>query len=51
MAVTPQVSGIVASVEVDDRDLVQKGQVLVRLDQNDASVALQQAESKLGHKD
>jgi membrane fusion protein, multidrug efflux system len=42
------VSGIVASVEVDDTDLVQKGQVLVRLDQNDASVALQQAESKLG---
>jgi membrane fusion protein, multidrug efflux system len=46
--VTPQVSGIVSPVEVDDTDLVEQGQVLVRLDQNDAKVALEQAESQLG---
>jgi len=48
VAITPQVSGIVASVEADDTQLVQRGQVLVRLDQNDAQVALEQAKAQLG---
>ncbi|MBV8214074.1 MAG: HlyD family efflux transporter periplasmic adaptor subunit [Verrucomicrobia bacterium] len=48
VAITPQVSGIVASVEADDTQLVQRGQVLVRLDQNDARVALEQAKAQLG---
>ena len=48
IAITPQISGIVASVEADDTQLVQRGQVLVRLDENDANVALQQAEAQLG---
>jgi membrane fusion protein, multidrug efflux system len=48
VAITPQVSGIVASVETDDTQLVQRGQVLVRLDQNDARVALAQAKAQLG---
>jgi len=41
ISVMPQVSGIVSSVEVDDTDLVEPGQVLVCLDQNDAKVALE----------
>ena len=48
VAITPQVSGIVASVVADDTQLVQRGQVLVRLDQNDARVALEQAKAQLG---
>ncbi|HTD15647.1 MAG TPA: HlyD family efflux transporter periplasmic adaptor subunit, partial [Chthoniobacterales bacterium] len=48
VVVTPQVSGIVSSVEADDTQLVQSGQVLVRLDQNDARVALEQAKAQLG---
>ncbi|MBV9876186.1 MAG: HlyD family efflux transporter periplasmic adaptor subunit [Verrucomicrobia bacterium] len=48
VAITPQISGIVASVEADDTQLVQRGQVLVRLDQNDAQVALAQAKAQLG---
>ncbi|MBV8225481.1 MAG: biotin/lipoyl-binding protein, partial [Verrucomicrobia bacterium] len=48
VAITPQLSGIVASVEVDDTQLVQYGQVLVRLDQNDVRVALEQAKAQLG---
>jgi membrane fusion protein (multidrug efflux system) len=48
VAITPQVGGIVASVDADDTELVQRGQVLVRLDQNDARVALEQAEAQLG---
>jgi membrane fusion protein, multidrug efflux system len=46
--ITPQVSGIVSAVDVDDTQLVQRGQVLIRLDQNDANVALEQAEAQLG---
>jgi membrane fusion protein, multidrug efflux system len=46
--ISPQVSGIVESIEVDDTDLVHHGQVLVRLDQSDTKVALQQAEAQLG---
>jgi membrane fusion protein, multidrug efflux system len=48
VAITPQVSGIVASVEADDTQVVQRGQVLIRLDQNDARVALDQAKAQLG---
>ena len=48
VAITPQVSGIVASVEADDTQLVKRGQVLVCLDQNDARVALEQAKAQLG---
>jgi membrane fusion protein (multidrug efflux system) len=48
VAITPQVSGIVASVETDDTQLVERGQVLVSLDQNDARVALEQAKAQLG---
>lgn len=44
----PRVTSTVVSINADDTDLVQKGQSLVVLDDSDAKVALQQAESALG---
>ncbi|MBV8584814.1 MAG: biotin/lipoyl-binding protein, partial [Verrucomicrobia bacterium] len=48
ISISPQVIGIVAAVYADNTDLVERGQVLVQLDQNDAKVALAQAEAQLG---
>lgn len=46
--ITPQVAGTVVAIEADDTQLVKAGQPLVRLDDTDARVALQQAEAQLG---
>src|SRR5215831_6490483 len=46
--ITPQVSGTVVAIAVDDTQFVQAGQPLVRLDDADAKVALDQAEAQLG---
>jgi membrane fusion protein (multidrug efflux system) len=45
--ITPQISGTVVSINADDTQFVKAGQPLVRLDQADAKVALDQAESQL----
>ncbi|MDB5811766.1 MAG: HlyD family secretion protein [Betaproteobacteria bacterium] len=45
--ITPQIAGTVIAVNADDTQFVNAGQVLVRLDQADAEVALEQAESNL----
>jgi membrane fusion protein (multidrug efflux system) len=46
--VTPAVAGIVREVRVADTDGVKRGDVLVMLDDTDASLALAQAEAELG---
>ena len=46
--ITAQQAGTVIAVQVDDTDVVKSGQVLVRLDSTDASLALQRAEAELG---
>ncbi|WP_374261175.1 efflux RND transporter periplasmic adaptor subunit [Zoogloea sp.] len=45
--ITPQIAGTVIAIDADDTQLVKAGQPLVRLDPNDAQVALQQAEAQL----
>ena len=45
--VSSQVSGTVVSIDADETDFVQKGQELVRLDDTDARIALQEAEDQL----
>jgi membrane fusion protein (multidrug efflux system) len=45
--ITPQISGTVVGIGVDDTQFVQAGAPLVRLDQADAKVALDQAEAAL----
>ncbi|MBS0365255.1 MAG: efflux RND transporter periplasmic adaptor subunit [Proteobacteria bacterium] len=45
--ITPQISGTVVGIGADDTQFVKAGQVLVRLDQADARVALEQAEAQL----
>jgi len=45
--ITPQVGGTVVAIQADDTDFVKAGQVLVKLDAADASVALAQAEAQL----
>ena len=45
--ITPQVAGTVVAIAADDTDKVQAGQVLVKLDQADARVALDQAQAQL----
>ncbi|MFP8966541.1 efflux RND transporter periplasmic adaptor subunit [Pokkaliibacter sp. CJK22405] len=46
---TPQVSGTVVSIAVDNGDFVEKGQTLVQLDPSDSEVQLQSAEAELAH--
>ncbi|MBT1075428.1 HlyD family efflux transporter periplasmic adaptor subunit [Geobacter grbiciae] len=46
--VTPSVSGTISDVLVTDTQTVKKGDVLVRVDQTDARLALAQAEADLG---
>ncbi|RBW47111.1 EmrA/EmrK family multidrug efflux transporter periplasmic adaptor subunit [Psychromonas sp. B3M02] len=48
VTLSPEISGTVSKVVVDEGDYVEKGQVLVSLDNSDAKVALQEAEAKLG---
>jgi len=45
--ITPQISGTVVSIGADDTQFVKSGQSLVRLDQADAKVALDEAEAQL----
>ena len=45
--ITPQISGTVVGIGADDTQFVKVGQPLVRLDQADARVALDQAEAQL----
>ena len=45
--ITPQVGGTVMAILADDTDFVKAGQPLVKLDQADAKVALDQAEANL----
>src|SRR6202521_1543691 len=45
--ITPQISGTVIGIGADDTQFVKAGQALVRLDQADAKVALEQAEAQL----
>ena len=45
--ITPQVSGTVVAIGADDTQFVKAGQTLVRLDQEDAKVAVDQAEAQL----
>ena len=45
--ITPQLAGTVTQVLADDTDLVKPGQALVRFDQADALVALDQARAQL----
>ncbi len=46
--VTPEVGGTISEVLVTDTQTVRKGDVLVRIDQTDARLALAQAEADLG---
>jgi membrane fusion protein (multidrug efflux system) len=46
--ITPQIAGTVVAVGADDTAFVKAGQTLVRLDQADAQIALEQAEAQLG---
>ncbi len=45
--VTPQVMGTVVSIDVEDTDFIKAGATLVKLDQADTRVALEQAEADL----
>jgi membrane fusion protein (multidrug efflux system) len=45
--ITPQVSGTVVAIQADDTDFVKAGQILVKLDAADASIALEQTEAQL----
>ena len=45
--ITPQISGIVVAIGADDTQFVKAGVPLVRLDQADAKVALEQAQAQL----
>jgi membrane fusion protein (multidrug efflux system) len=45
--ITPQISGIVTSIGADDTEFVSKGETLVKIDQADAKVALDQVEAQL----
>jgi membrane fusion protein, multidrug efflux system len=44
---TPQVSGTVLTIYADDTDLVHAGQAIVKLDEADRDIALDQAEAEL----
>jgi len=45
--VTPRIAGTVTQVRVDNTDHVQKGQILVQLDDTDARLAVDKAEAEL----
>jgi len=45
--ITPQISGTVVAIGADDTQFVKAGELLVRLDQADAKVALDEAEAQL----
>jgi membrane fusion protein (multidrug efflux system) len=45
--VSPQISATVTAIDADETDLVQQGQPLVRLDDTDTAIALDQAKANL----
>ena len=45
--VSSQVSGTVVAIDADETDLVQEGQEVIRLDDTDAKIALEEAENQL----
>lgn len=45
--ITPQISGTVQTVEVEDTDYVKEGQLLVRLEDNDMRLAYERAQNEL----
>jgi membrane fusion protein (multidrug efflux system) len=45
--VSSQVSGTVVAIDADETDFVQEGQELIKLDDTDARIALQEAENQL----
>jgi membrane fusion protein (multidrug efflux system) len=47
LQITPQVGGTVLSIQADETDFVRAGQMLVKLDEVDARVALEQAQAQL----
>lgn len=47
VTLSPQITGTVTQVTVDEGDYVLKGQPLVQLDPSDTQIALQQAEANL----
>jgi membrane fusion protein (multidrug efflux system) len=47
--ITPQIPGTVVSIGADDGDLVKQGDMLVKLDQADADVALAEAKANLAN--
>ena len=47
MGIEPQVSGTVVAISAENTDFVKKGQVLVRLDDTDASISLEKAKVEL----
>jgi membrane fusion protein, multidrug efflux system len=47
LQITPQVNGTVLSIQADETDFVHAGQSLVKLDEVDARVALEQAQAQL----
>jgi len=49
VTLTPQISGTVTQVAVDEGDFVKEGQPLVLLDPSDTEIALQQAEANLAN--
>lgn len=49
VVISPQISGTVSKVVVDQGDYVEKGQILISLDSNDTQIALQAAEAKLAN--
>jgi len=46
--ISPQISGTVTHLYIEDGDFVKKGQTLIKLDSNDASIQLEQAKANLG---
>ncbi len=47
LQITPQIGGTVLSIQADETDFVRAGQMLVKLDEADARVALEQAQAQL----
>ena len=47
--ITPRIAGTVISITADDGDMVQQGEVLVKLDRSDADVGLQRAAANLAN--
>jgi membrane fusion protein, multidrug efflux system len=48
--ITPQIPGIITSIYTDDNDFVEKGQMLVELDETDATLFLRAQEAELANR-